>query len=213
MDDQSKLINYVNNKVPSDTFFKIPLITISQVAEFIRKLDPRKSTGLDGVGTRILKMACDIISPSIAALINKSITSGSFPNQHKQAKVYPIFKNGSKDDPSNYRPISILPTISKFFEKHVNSHLIGYLNKHKLIHECQSGFRQKHSCNTALVKLIDKWMASIDNGDIIGTLFIDFRKAFDMVDHSLLMKKLAHYRLSIASLNCFDPILVLAFNL
>ena len=80
---------------------------------------------------------------------------------------------------------------------------MGYLNKHELIHECQSGFRQKHSCKTALVKLIDKWMASIDKGDIIGTLFIDFRKAFDMVDHSLLMKKLAHYRLSIASLNWF----------
>ena len=203
MDDQSKLINYVNNKVPSGTFFKIPLITTSQVAEFIRKLDPGKSTGLDGVGPRILKMACDIISPSIAALINKSITSGSFPNQLKQAKVYPIFKNGSKDDPSNYRPISILPTISKKFEKHVNSHLMGYLNKHKLIHECQSGFRQKHSCNTALVKLIDKWMASIDKGDLIGTLFIDFRKAFDMVDHSLLLKKQAHYRLSITSLNWF----------
>ena len=60
-----------------------------------------------------------------------------------------------------------------------------------------------HSCNTALVKLIDKWMASIDKGDIIGTLFKDFRKAFDMVDLSLLMKKLAHYRLSITSLNWF----------
>ena len=135
MYDQSKLINYVNNKVPSDTFFKIPLITTSQVAEFIRKLDPGKSTGLDGAGPRILKMACDIISPSIAALINKSITSGSFPNQLKQALVYPIFKNGCKDDPSNYRPISILPNISKIFEKHVNSHLMGYLNKYKLIHE------------------------------------------------------------------------------
>ena len=62
-----------------------------------------------------------ITSPSIAALINKSITSGSFPNQLKRAKVYPIFKNGSKDDPSNYRPISILPTISIFFEKHVGT--------------------------------------------------------------------------------------------
>ena len=167
MDDQSKLNNYVNIKVPSDTFFKIPLITTSQVADFIRKLDPGKSTGLDGVGPR--KMACDIISPSIAAIINKSNTNGSFPNQLKQVKVYPIFKNGSKDDPSNYRPISILPTISKNFEKHVNSRLMGYLNKHNLIHECQSGYRQKHSCNTALVKLIDKWMASIDKGDIIGT--------------------------------------------
>ena len=67
---------------------------------------------------------------------------------------------------------------------------MGYLNKHKLIHECQSGIRQKHSCNTALVKLIDKWEASIDKGDIIGTLFIDFRKAFDMVHHSYLLKHL-----------------------
>ena len=69
MDDQSKLINYVNNKVPLDTFFKIPLITTSKVAEFIGKLDPGKSTGLDGEGPRILKMTCDIISPSIAACL------------------------------------------------------------------------------------------------------------------------------------------------
>lgn len=117
---------------------------------------------------------------------------GKFPKQLKIAKVFPIFKSGSKSDPSNYRPISILPTISKIFEKHVNKHLMGYLNKYKLIHECQSGFRQKHSCQTALVKLIDQWMACIDNGDIVGTLFIDFRKAFDMVDHSLLIKKTYH---------------------
>ena len=94
---------------------------------YIRNLDPGKSTGLDGIGPRILKMSCDTISPSITALINKSITSGRFPNQLKQAKVYPIFKDGTKDDPSNYRPISILRTISKFFEKHVNSHLMGFL--------------------------------------------------------------------------------------
>ena len=136
MDDKSKLINYANNYLPLYTFFKIPLITTPQVADFVRKLDPGKSTGLDGLGPRILKMACNIISPSIAALINKSITSGSF--QLKQAKVYPIFKNGSKDDQSNYRPFSILATISKNFEKHANSHLMGYLNTHKLIHECQS---------------------------------------------------------------------------
>ena len=72
------------------------------------------------------------------------------------------------DDQLNYRPISILPTILQKFKKHFNSHLMGYLNKHKLIHESQSGFRQKHSCNAALVKLIDKWMASIVKGDIIG---------------------------------------------
>ena len=100
--------------------------------------------------------------------------------------MFPIFKGGCKSDPSNYRPTSILPTISKIFEKHINKHLTTNLNKYKLIHESQSGFRQKHSCQTALVKLIDLWMTCIDNGDIIGTLFLDFRKVFDLVNHSIL---------------------------
>lgn len=65
-----------------------------------------------------------------------------------------------------------------------------YLNKYKIIHESQSGFRQKHSCQTALVKLIDRWMECIDSGDIVGALFVDFRKAFDVVDHSILLNKL-----------------------
>ena len=76
-------------------------------------------------------------------LINKSLLTGTCPSQLKLAKVFPIYKGGDKTDPSNYRPISILPTISKIFEKHVNQDLMGLLNKHKLIHENQSGFRQK----------------------------------------------------------------------
>ena len=153
-DDHFNLINYINNEVPAGTSFQIPPITSSQVANFIRNLDPGKTTGLDGIGPTILKMTCDIISPSIAALINKNIISDHFPNQLKIAKVFPTFKIGAKDHPSNYRPISILLTISKVFEEHINSHLLGFLNKYILIHECQSGFRQKHSCNTALIKLM-----------------------------------------------------------
>ena len=118
--------------------------------------------------------------------------------------MFPIFKNGSKSDPSNYRPISILPAISKIFEKHVNKCLMGYLNKYNLIHNCQSGFRQKNSCQTAVVKLIDQWMACIDNGDTVGTLFIDFRKAFDMVDHNtLLIQKHSLYKQTNTTLDWF----------
>lgn len=205
--DLSKLRAFIDEKVPQDVYFKIPLITTSQVFSFIQNLDPTKATGLDGIGPRILKLANIVLSPSIAALINKCINTDKFPHQLKLAKVFPIFKSGSKTDPSNYRPISILPTISKIFEKHVNRHLVGFLNKYKLIHECQSGFRHKHSCQTALVKLIDQWMSCIDRGDIIGTLFIDFRKAFDLVDHSILIQKLSLYKFSSKSLNWFSSYL------
>ena len=205
--DLTKLINFINNKIPEYIHFKIPPITTQQVSSFIKNLDSTKATDLDGLGPRLLKTIKNIISPSIAAIINKSLTSGKFPNKLKIAKVFPIFKNGSKSDPSNYRPISILTTISKIFEKHVNKHLMGYLNKYNLIHECQSGFRQKHSCQTALVKLIDQWMTCIDNGDIVGTLFIDFRKAFDMVDHALLIHKLSLYKLTSTTLDWFTSYL------
>ena len=135
--------------------FNIPFINTEQVKSYIIKLDLTKASGLDDLGPRIIKLAVNLLSPPIAWLINKSIESGEFPSQLKIAKVYPVFKGGDKSDPSNYRPISILPTISKIFEKHVIKHLMAYLNKHKLLHKNQSGFRPKHNCQTALVKLVD----------------------------------------------------------
>ena len=205
--DTDIISNFVKNKVPNDEYFNIPFISTEQVHAYINKLECSKAMGLDGIGPRIIKTAASVVSPSIAMLINKSIATGTFPDQLKQAKVFPIFKSGSKSDPSNYRPISILPTVSKIFEKHINKHLMGYLNKHKLLHESQSGFRHKHSCQTALTKLIDNWSECIDKGDMIGALFIDFRKAFDLVDHSILMQKLAIYKFSPLTLQWFGSYL------
>ena len=170
-------------------------------------MDSSKATGLDGLGPRIPKLAVNCLSSSIAALINKSLAKGQFPSHLKQAKTFPIFKGGAKSDPSNYRPISILPTVSKIFEKHVNKHLMGYLNKYKLLNENQSGFRSKHSYQTALIKLIDKWMECIDKGDIVGALFLDVRKAFDLVDHKILLNKLSLYHFSPSSLQWFESYL------
>ena len=82
---------------------------------------------------------------------------------------------------------SVKATISQIFEKHVNKHLMNCLNKYKLIHESQSGFGWKHSCQAVLVKLIDQWMACLDNGGLVGALVVNFRKAFDVVDHYILI--------------------------
>ena len=97
----------------------------------------------DGIGPRILKLANSVLASSIAAIINKGIKTGTFPDQLKLAKVYPIHKSGPKSDPANYRPISILPTVSKIFEKHINKHLMAFLNKYKLIHKKSIRFSGK----------------------------------------------------------------------
>ena len=115
--DTKKLDDYVSRKVLSHIHFTVPYITIQQVVEFIHELNPTKATGIDGLGPRILKMAAGVLSPSVTSLINKSIDSSCFPSQLKIAKIFPIHKSGPKSDPSNYRPISILLTISKLFKK------------------------------------------------------------------------------------------------
>ncbi|MCG8110902.1 MAG: reverse transcriptase family protein, partial [Candidatus Thiodiazotropha taylori] len=205
--DVDKISNYVNSRVPNSVNFNIPLITTDEVASYINRLDSSKAIGLDGIGPRILKLASSCISQSIATLINKSLMTSQFPSVFKQAKIFPIFKSGSKSDPSNYRPISILPTISKIFENHVNKHLMGYLHKYSLLNDSQSGFRPKHSCQSALIKLTDHWLKCIDEGDLIGSLFLDFRKAFDLVDHRILIEKLSLYKFSSLSLNWFKSYL------
>ena len=92
--------------------------------------------------------------------------------------VIPIYKSGPKSDPNNYRPISILPTISKIIERHVATQLFDYLKQHNLLYANQSGFREYHSCCTALLKLIDLWLTDIDDGKCIGTIFLDLKKSF-----------------------------------
>ena len=89
------------------------------------------------------------------------------PDELKEARVFPIHKGGPSEDPSNYRPISILPVVSKVIEKHVTKHLFAYLSKYKLLHEAQSGFRKHHSCQTALIKLTNDWLSHIDKGNIV----------------------------------------------
>ena len=187
--------------------FDITYITPFEVKKIIDKLDIRKSTGLDGIGPTILKHCGDTITTCIASIINNSICSGIFPDTLKTASVMPIFKSGMKDLADNYRPISILPTISKIYERHIASQLQDYFSTTKIIHKTQSGFRKQHSCQTSLTRLIDTWIKDIDNGNLVGTVFLDLKKAFDLVDHKILLYKLKLYHFSPKSISLFTSYL------
>ena len=95
-----------------------------------------------------------------------------------------MHKNGPRDDTNNYRPISVLPVLSKLLEKHVHDTFMSFLISHNALHSTQSGFRPNHSCETALLQMINKFHEAINNGKIIGMVMVDFRKAFDLVDHT-----------------------------
>ena len=119
------------------------------------------------------------------------------------AKVSPIFKNGFKSDLNNYRPISVIPTVAKIFEKIIYDQLYQYLNENGLLNSGQSGFRSLHSTLTALLETNDNWCVNIDRGLLNGVIFIDLKKAFDTTDHEIILKKLAKYGIDQDALNWF----------
>ena len=205
--DFGRLTNFVQSKVPVGVEFKIPLTNVGFVRKFLSNLNVSKSTGLDNIGPKILKISANIIAPSLVYIVNKSITSGSFPSLWKEAKVKPLFKSGDRDDINNYRPISILPTLSKLIEKWVDINFSLFLNNFNLLHKSQSGFRAKHSTESALILMVDSWLKALNAGKLIGTVMVDFRKAFDLVDHQILLRKLQSYKCSDICLSWFKSYL------
>ena len=118
------------------------------------------------------------------------MTLGIFPDACKIAKVKPLFKKGSKTDPSNYRPISLLPLLSKVFERVVLDQTKEFLSLNKILYDYQSGFRKNHSTDTCLSFLNDKILKGFDDGLVTGMILIDLQKAFDTINHDILLKKL-----------------------
>ena len=177
----------------TDLNFCFRPVNVGYILNLISNLKPSVSCGLDNISSRLLKLCSPYISDSICDIINHVLETGIFPDDWKKAKVHPIYKSDERSIPSNYRPISILPAISKIIERVMHSQLLEYFQAGNLLTESQSGFRPNHSTSTALISAVNLWLANMDAGKLNGSVFIDLKKAFDTVVHNILLRKLYCY--------------------
>jgi hypothetical protein len=188
--DSPKFQEYYVAKGITASDFKIKTVTNDFIFKELCSLNHGKSTGLDRISPRFLKDGANILTTPIAHIVNLSIRTGSVPDDLKVARVTPLYKKKSKVEVGNYRPVSVLSTVSKILEKSVYTQVESYLTSNKLIYEYQSGFRRKISTNTCLVYLTDYIKSEIGSGNYVGIVAIDVQKAFDCVNHDILCRKL-----------------------
>ena len=136
-------------------------MTVTEVYNALKYLKQSGTRDLDGLDTNILRLAAPLITNTLTYVFNLCIMKSTFPTASKVAKVIPLYKPGDSANPSNYRPISIVSVLPKPLEKHINKHLLMHLDKYNLLHPNQSGFRKKHSCQTALPSLVDQWLTKL----------------------------------------------------
>ena len=204
----------ISNKSPvnfmadrnGNSFFTAPS-TPYEISDIISTLKSGKSLGPNSIPMKILKSLSSLISSPLSQIINESFQSGVFPDKLKLAKVIPLFKEACPLTASNYRPISLLSVFSKITEKVMYERLYKFLAKHEILYALQFGFCASHSINHALVGLTETIKNSLDSRKFGCGIFIDLQKAFDTVNHDILLTKLEHYGIRGTSLAWFKSYL------
>ena len=215
--DQEQICNILNShfvkngptlarKIPvtnilATSFLKRPITSsvfmsptdIIEIEDLIDKLKLGKACGLYGISSSFIKHGKAEIATILTKLINECIEKGYFPTCLKRALVVPIHKKDEKDIPDNYRPISLLPSISKLFEKVIYARFATFFKSNNILSEKQFGFRNKHSTQNALTHLTDFLAEKMDKSELSIAVFLDLAKAFETVNHQILLQKLHHY--------------------
>ena len=179
--------------------FSLEHVHPDEMMNIIKNLKSSKSSGLDFLDTYVIKLAAEHILPAITHIVNLSISEASFPKAWKAAKVAPLLKKADHLNPKNYRPVALLPVLSKILEREVFSQLVQYLDNNALLHPNHHGSRRGHSTATALIQMYDTWVKTVDEGNMAGVMMVDLSAAFDMVDHDILVAKLEFLGLDLHS--------------
>ena len=193
--------SYLNT--PVEASFKFTPYTNEDTMKVIASLKSKTSSGYDGITVQLLKQVAPGISKPLTALINQSLHNGRFPDGLKLSKIIPLYKKDSREIMGNYRPVSLLCAMSKVFERVVYNQLYEYFKQHKLFHKNQYGFRDEHSTELASLELIDRILHDLDKKKNPIVVFMDLSKAFDTLNHAILLKKLRYYGVKDTELDWF----------
>ena len=162
----------------------------------MKDLNPPNAAGIDNLSGKFLIDSANILARPISQLCNLSIKHNSFRRSCKIAKVKPLLKKGSKTDPQNYRPISVLPILTKNIARFIHDQTQESLSKNKILYRFQSGFPKNYSTNSCLGHLTDKITIGFEKGIFAGMILIDLQKAFDTIDHQILIRKMKYLDIS-----------------
>lgn len=174
-----------------DNSFRFTHVTVDEVLKMLSKLDPKKSTGYDGLPAKLIRVASDVMAPEITHLVNIMIDQCCFPDTMKCAEISPVFKKEDALSKNKYRPVSILTSVSKVFEKVINQQLVDHF--YARYAGDLSAYRMNHNTQSVLLKAVNDWKLALDRGKYVGALLMDLSKAFDVIPHGLLLAKMKAY--------------------
>lgn len=184
-------LNHIAENVANVPTLSLKETNHAEVKEILQDVKINKATGYDLIPPRLVKQSAEVLCHPLSTLINYILNNGKIPHQWKSGEIIPVYKRDCELSKTNYRPLTILPSLSKVFEKIVELRMSPHFEK--IYHKYVFAYRKHHGCDTAILSLTEEWKKELDNHKVIGLVAMDLSKAFDTLPHDLIVQKLKRY--------------------